>query len=109
MDHEADVESLITQLPTISETEELAETMGLEEVASWCRVEEFDFESGEKFLNSPLVSDFLMARWLESIPEGSRERLRQEIQRVVNEDRHDADFTLSVKATLVFGRKGRSH
>jgi ubiquinone/menaquinone biosynthesis C-methylase UbiE len=108
-DHEADVESLIKQLPTISETEQLAETKGLEEVASWCRIEEFDFESGEKFLNSPLVSDFLMTRWLESIPEGSREQVRQAIQRVVNEDRHDADFTLSVKATLIFGRKSRSH
>lgn len=108
-DHEADVESLITQLPTISETEALAETKGLEEVASWCRIEEFDFESGEKFLNSPLVSDFLMTRWFESIPEGSRGQVRQAIQRVINEDRHDADFTLSVKATLIFGRKGRSH
>lgn len=108
-DHEADVENLIAQLPTISETEDLAETMGLEEVASWCRIEEFDFESGEKFLNSPLVSDFLMTRWLESIPDGSREQVRQEIQRAVNEDRHDVDFTLSVKATLIVGRKGRSH
>lgn len=109
VDHEADVESLIIQLPTVSEMEELSEREGLEEVTSWTRIEEFDFDSGEKFLNSPLVADFLLKRWLESIPQKSRECVRQEIPRVVDEDRNEVEFTLSVKATLVLGRKARSH
>jgi ubiquinone/menaquinone biosynthesis C-methylase UbiE len=107
--HESNVEELITELLTASELENMAEHEGLEEVESWTRVEEFNFDSGERFLNSPLISDFLMDRWLEFIPEESRECIRREIPGVVNEDRHEAEFTLSVKATLVTGRKGRSH
>lgn len=107
--HESNLEGLITELPTTSELEELAEDEGLEEVSSWTRIEELNFDSGESFLNSPLISDFLLKRWLEFIPEGSRELVRQAIPGVVNDDRHDAEFTLSVKATVVTGRKGHSH
>ena len=109
VDHEANIENLITELPTAFQVEELAEGQGLEEVASWTRVEEFDYGSGEQFINSPLISDFLLKRWLEFIPEDSRQRVRQEVPRVVNEDRHEAEFMLSVKATLVLGRKSRSN
>jgi ubiquinone/menaquinone biosynthesis C-methylase UbiE len=56
LDHESDVEQLITELPTVSDIEQLAENEGLTEVESWTRIEEFDFESGEQFLNSPLVA-----------------------------------------------------
>lgn len=109
VNHEADVESLITQLPTVFDMEEIAQQEGLENVQSWSRIEEFDFESGEKFLDSPLVSEFLLKRWLESIPTESTECIRKEIVRVVNEDRHEAEFMLTVKATLIVGRKARSH
>jgi ubiquinone/menaquinone biosynthesis C-methylase UbiE len=107
--HESNVEELITELLTTSELEGLAEHAGLEEVESWSRIEEFNFNTGERFLNSPLISDFLMNRWLEFIPEESRECVRQAIPGVVDDDRHEAEFTLSVKATLLTGRKGRSH
>jgi ubiquinone/menaquinone biosynthesis C-methylase UbiE len=106
---ESNVEALITELLTTSELEELAEHEGLEGVESWSRIEEFNFDSGEGFLNSPLISDFLMNRWLEFIPDESRECIRQAIPGVVNEDRHEAEYMLSVKATLVTGRKGHSH
>lgn len=107
--HESNVEGLITELMTRSELEKLAEHEGLEEVVSWSRIEEFNFESGERFLNSPLISNFLMNRWMEFIPEESRECVRKAIPGVVNDDRHEAEFTLSVRATLVTGRKSRSH
>src|SRR6476660_2348486 len=64
LDHESDVEQLITELPTVSDVEQLAEDEGLTDVKSFTRIEEFDFESGEKFLTSPLVAEFLMQEWL---------------------------------------------
>lgn len=109
IDHESDVEHLITALPTISDVESWAEDEGLEEVASWSRIEEFDYESGEQFLTSPLVADFLMKEWLASVPDDSRDTVAQEILRLINEERHEAEFPLSVKATLVVGRKTHSH
>lgn len=108
-DQESNVEKLITEPPTVSEIEELAEHGGLEEVTSWTLIEEFDYESGEQFINSPLISDFLLTRWLEFVPKDSRQSVQEQIARVINDDRHEAEFVLSVKATLVLGRKSRSN
>jgi ubiquinone/menaquinone biosynthesis C-methylase UbiE len=109
IDHESDVEQLITELPTVSDIEHLAEDEGLKEIQSWTRIEEFDFESGEQFLNSPLVAEFLMQEWLALVPEDRRAALFSEISRLINEERHEAEFVLSVKATLVVGQKAHSH
>jgi len=108
-DHEVDVEHLITELPTVSEVEQMAEDEALQAVTSWTRVEEFDYDSGEQFLNSPLVSEFLMPAWLALVPEDKRADLSAEISRLINEERHEAEFALSVKATLVVGQKAHSH
>jgi ubiquinone/menaquinone biosynthesis C-methylase UbiE len=109
IDCESDVEQLITELPTVSDIEQLAEDEGLTDVESWTRIEEFDFESGEQFLNSPLVAEFLMQDWLALVPVERRDELFSEISRLINEDRHEAEFALSVKATLIVGRKTHSH
>jgi len=109
LDHESDVEQLITELPTISDIEQLAEDEGLRDVKSFTRVEEFDFESGEQFLSSPLVAEFLMKEWLALVPEDKRAALFDEISRLINEERHEAEFALSVKATLVIGQKAHTN
>lgn len=109
LDHEADVEELILELPTVSDIEQMANDEGLNEVESWTSIEEFDFASGEQFLNSPLVSEFLMQNWLASVPDESKENLMQELTRLINEERHEAEFALSVKATLVVGKKAHTH
>ena len=109
LDHECDVEQLITELPTVSDIEQFAEDEGLTDVESFTRIEEFDFESGEQFLSSPLVSEFLMHDWLALVPEDRRAALFSEISRLINEERHEAEFAFSVKATLVVGQKAHSH
>ena len=109
LDHEPDVEQLITQLPTVSDVEQLADDEGLRDVETWTRIEEFDFDSGEQFLGSPLVSEFLMDEWLTLVPNDQRAELIKEISRLINEERHEAEFALSVKATLLVGQKAHSH
>jgi len=109
IDHESNVEQLITELPTVSDVEQLAEDEELRDVESWTRIEEFDFESGEQFLNSPLVAEFLIHDWLALVPGDKRAQLFSEISRLINEERHEAEFALSVKATLVVGQKAHSH
>jgi ubiquinone/menaquinone biosynthesis C-methylase UbiE len=102
----AGVGSLIEELPTVSDVEELARGEALEGVESWTRIEEFDFASGGEFLAAPLVQDFLLGRWLDSLPdeEASASVLR-EVERIIDEDRHEGEFALSIKATIVVGRK----
>jgi ubiquinone/menaquinone biosynthesis C-methylase UbiE len=109
LDRESDLEQLITELPTVSDMEQLAEDEGLTDVESWTRIEEFDFDSGEQFLNSPLVGEFLMHEWLALVPDDKRAGLVGEISRLINEERHEAEFALSVKATLIVGHKAHSH
>lgn len=109
LDHEVDVEQLITELPTVTDLERMAEDEGLKDIASWTRIEEFDYDSGEQFLSSPLVAEFLMQEWLALVPETDRADLFNEITRLINEERHEAEFALSVKATLVVGQKEHSH
>lgn len=109
LEQEARVENLIAELPTVSEIEELAERAGLEAVSSVSRIEEFTYDSGDQFVNSPLISDFLMKRWTEFLPEQCRAQVATEIPRLVDQDRQQADFMFSVKATLVSGRKAQTH
>jgi trans-aconitate methyltransferase len=106
-DHGIDVENLITDLPTVSDAENLAVEAGLEGVTSWTAIEEFDFESGEQFLNSPLITDFLLDNWLRSVPPAARHRVMQELKNIIDEERHEREFALSIKATLVAGTKAR--
>jgi len=47
--------------------------------------------------------------WLALVPEDKRADLSAEISRLINEERHEAEFALSVKATLVVGQKAHSH
>ncbi len=109
MDHEADVERLISTLPSTTALEEMAEQAGLEEVSSWTRIEEFDYESEEKFLNDPLIVNFLMPIWLGSLSAPARSRVIAEMERIISEERHEAEFALTLKATLVIGKKSLNH
>ena len=104
-DHSADVENLIAELPTVAVTEEWAEQAGLKSVTSSTTVEEFDYGSGEEFMNSPLITDFLLPNWLQAVPENAKEQVVQELIKIIDEERHDAEFLLTLKATLVVGRK----
>ncbi len=102
----AHVEDLISDLPTVSDVETLAANQALDDVQSWTRIEEFDYPSGEEFLNAPLVKDFLLGSWTESLPdENAREEVLCEVERIIDEERQGADFALSIKATIVVGRK----
>ena len=104
-DHGSAVEGLISKLPSVSAMEQMAEQAGLSEVRSWTRVEEIDYASGEAFLNAPLIEDFLMPGWLQSLPQKSYQKVTAEIARLINEERHEAEFAISFKATLVVGKK----
>lgn len=106
-DHGVDVEHLITDMPTVSDMERLAKDEGLDNVQSWTTIEEFDYPSGEEFLNSPLITDFLLPGWLSSVPEAARGRVQEELARIIDEERHSGEFPLTMKATLVAGKKSR--
>lgn len=101
----AGVGSLIAELPTVSGVEALARQEALEEVVSWTQVEEFNFTTGREFLDAPLVNDFLLGRWLDSLPDDeARAGVMEEVARIIDDD-HGGEFCLTVKATIIVGKK----
>lgn len=104
-DHGVDVEHLIAEMPTVSDVERLAQDEGLDDVQSWTTIEEFAYQSGQEFLNSPLINDFLLPGWLNRVPAAARDRVQEELARIIDEERHSGEFPLTMKATLVTGRK----
>jgi len=100
------VATFINELPTVSEVEQAAAREALEGVESWTSKEEFDYTTGGEFLGAPLVSDFLLGRWLEVLPDDeARAAVLREVERIIDEDRRESEFSLSVKATVVVGTK----
>jgi ubiquinone/menaquinone biosynthesis C-methylase UbiE len=107
LDQSPIVEQLINERPTVTDVETLAAREGLDLVQTWTNIEEFDYESGEEFLSAPLVKDFLLQNWLEPLDgdEAARTRVVSEVRRIIDDERNEAPFSLTVKATLVVGQK----
>ncbi|HEY0078562.1 MAG TPA: class I SAM-dependent methyltransferase [Pyrinomonadaceae bacterium] len=105
-EHGSTVEALINELHTVSDVEAMAAREALDDVQSWTRIEEFNFPSGEEFISAPLIRDFLLGGWLDALPDDeARGRVVEEVARIIDEERQGGDFALSIKATLVVGRK----
>jgi SAM-dependent methyltransferase len=100
-----EVERLILELPIVSDTQDWAHQAGLESVISSTAIEEFDYESGEQFLASPLITDFLLPKWLRPLPENERDRVVSELAQIIDEEKRGGEFSLTLKATLVVGKK----
>ncbi len=102
----AGVEELISESPLVSKLEDLIARAGLEHIQSWTQREEFEFASGEEFLTAPLVADFLLPEWYESVAleHAQRECVEDELTRIIDEERNGAEFILSIKATVVVAR-----
>ncbi|MGH9844442.1 MAG: class I SAM-dependent methyltransferase [Blastocatellia bacterium] len=100
------LESLIMERLTASEAESLANAAGLKQIRSVTRKERFDFADAGTFFESPLIETFFLDDWLAILPDGqTRERVRREMARIMEEERNGIDFDVSIKATVVIGRK----
>jgi ubiquinone/menaquinone biosynthesis C-methylase UbiE len=99
------LEHLIKERTTVSTAEALAEHSGLSGVESFVRKEEFQFGTAKEFLESPLISDWFLSDWLEIIPAESREAVMKKLISIIERERNNAPFEVSIKATVIVGRK----
>lgn len=100
-----ELEAIINGRATISEAKLMAERAGLNHVESFLSKEEFLFETGQSFVESPLIKDTFLDNWLEIVPEPLRMEVTEKIIDLIDRERHDASFDISIKATLVSGIK----
>ena len=105
LDKAAEVERLISAIPTISRIEEMSESLGFTKVKATTEAESFEFANGTEFINSPLVADFLLPVWLDFVDEEEQERVRGTLTQLIDDNAEDLTFRFTVKATLVTGEK----
>lgn len=98
-------EERISELPTVSQAEEIAADAGLVNIRSHTSREVFEYENGAEFVNAPLVADFLLPVWLESLEEGERERVTEKLAQLIDAEDGTLSFRFSVKATLLTAEK----
>ena len=102
----AAVETLISELPTVSQIEELAKTVGMVNINTQMATELFEFENGTDLIESPLVADFLMPRWLETLDEDEKERIVKQLAQLIDAEDAPLPFIFTVKVILLTGEKG---
>ncbi len=104
-EHGAAAEKMIRDLPTISRAEEIAEASGLTKIKTHSATEIFDFENGTEFIDSPLVADFLLPGWLDTLNEKEKGRVRKHLAKLIDAEDGSLTFRFTVKAALLTGEK----
>lgn len=104
-DNGAVTEQLITELPTISRIEEIAQNAGLENIETHTQNELFDYQDGKEFINAPLIADFLLPVWFKSLTKKEQTVARKKLVELIDAEDVALTFCFSVKATLVIGEK----
>lgn len=99
------LEELINERRTYTDAEQMAERLGLRKIESVTSKEDFSFEDAETFLESPLVKDHFLTQWLSILPLEKHDEVRRHIASIIERERHDGPFEISIKATLVIGTR----
>ena len=99
------LERLINERRTVSEAEQMAERSGMSDIESFVSREEFSYETGEEFLESPLITDSFLSDWIEIVPAESRDEVLRNIATIIDRERSNAPFDVSIKATVITGKK----
>lgn len=101
-----EVEKLISELPTISKVKEIARNLGLENIKEIGKSEIAEFQTGEEFINSPLVSRMFFPFWFDSLTQTEKEQVTKKLAQKIDEEDGEMTFRFSIKATLFAGDKG---
>ena len=104
-EHGAAAEQMIRDLPTVTRVEEIAAAEGLVNIVAHSSKEVFEFENGAEFVNSPLVADFLLPSWLDSLDEDDKVRVTEKLAELIDAEDGTMSFQFSVKAALLIGEK----
>lgn len=105
-EHGAAAEKMVAETPTLSQIEEMAAKAGMIKIKTHSATELFEYDNGEAFLTSPLVADFLLPQWLDTLTENEKEQVSVELARLIDDEEGGLTFRFTVKATLLTGEKG---
>jgi len=104
-EHGALSEHLISELPTVSRIEEIAQNAGLESVETHTQKEIFEYKNGAEFVAAPLIADFFLPVWLKTLNAKEQAKATKQLAKLIDAEDQDLTFRFTVKATLVIGEK----
>jgi len=104
-EHGALSEKLISELPTVWQIEEISKNAGLGSIETHTQNEIFEYQNGAEFVAAPLVADFLLPVWLETLNKKEQSKAARQLAKLIDAEDRDLTFRFSVKATLVIGEK----
>jgi ubiquinone/menaquinone biosynthesis C-methylase UbiE len=104
-EHGHEAETMILELATVSRLKSIAAEIGLDRVRTETANEIFEFDNGAAFIAAPLVSDFLLPHWLETLSEKEKEQVKEKLAQLIDAEDGTLTFRFSVKATVVTGKK----
>ena len=105
LDKSAEIENLLSELPTASQVEKITRDLGFTKVKVTTKNEIFEFENGAEFVASPLVVDFLFENWLGFLSETEKEQVSEKLAQTIDYECEGLTFRFVVKTTLVAGAK----
>jgi hypothetical protein len=105
-EHGRAAEALISDLPTVSQVEAIAERSGLVNVHVEGATEVLEFDDGKAFIASPLVEDFLLPNWLSMLDEEDHARVTNALAGLIDAEDRDLTFKFTLKMNLLTGEKG---
>lgn len=103
--HGAEAEQMIADIPTVTLIKEMAAAVGLVNIKTHTANEVFEFDNGQAFVESPLVANFLLPVWFESLSDEENERVTKKLAELIDSEDGTLSFRFSVKALLVTGEK----
>jgi ubiquinone/menaquinone biosynthesis C-methylase UbiE len=104
-EHGSAAEDMIKELPTVSRAEEIAAEAGLVNIASHTSNEVFEYDNGADFIAAPLIADFLLPVWIETLDEEEKERVTEGLAKLIDSEDGEMSFRFSVKVVLLTAEK----
>jgi ubiquinone/menaquinone biosynthesis C-methylase UbiE len=106
IEYSPQLEEMITERLTVSNAETMSLDAGLQRVRSVTSNEKLEFSDGEAFLASPLIETSFLNDWLNFLPDDkARLDVRRQLVKIIDRERQNVNFDISIKATLIIGQK----
>ena len=99
------LERVIVEHPTFEEAVAAMRAAGLRDLETYRTKEEWRFESGAEFFESPLVTDLFLGEWLAIVPEDRVDEVRNGVAAIIDRESNGSYFDVSAKALVVSGKK----
>ena len=104
--HSPEIERLISERLVASDAETMALDAGLRKARSLTHNERFQFKDAAEFLTSPLIETSFLNDWLAFLPSPeTRQQVEQQLAKIIDRERQNSSFEISVKASLIVGQK----